>query len=123
MKRIAGAWVNVNMGKGHQSLALFARQKGKDPKRLGEDELLLFINRKNDKMKVMGHGGLVIGYLRLESGKIDMEALQYIPTTFGANGLDYPAALRQALEQRLARRATQEGPLNIYRAQVRAGLA
>lgn len=114
---------NVHMGLGHEGLAALARKFNKNPDTLQDGDLLMFLNRAKDKLKVMGPGAKVLGYLKMPKGrKIAMEAIQYIPQTFGASGFNYEAALERHLEQKLARRGLERAsPLAIYRATVGQG--
>lgn len=86
----------------HDGLAEMARKAKVKIEELEEGDLLMFLNRAGDKMKLLGAQGKVIGYLRMpKQQKIMREALQYIPATFGAKGFDYDAACKKSLEQRL----------------------
>jgi hypothetical protein len=108
---------NVNMGKGHDSLTELARSFRVNPARLGAGEVLMFLNRKRDKLKVMGAEGKVIGYLRMPSGqKIDLNAIQYLPKTFNPElEINYEQALRESLITALARTPrTTEAHRRIY---------
>lgn len=86
---------DVHMGLGHDGLAEIARKLKAPPEKLQEGEFLLFLNRKKDKLKIMGGAGTVIGYLKVK-GRLDLGALQFIPKTFGARGeIRYDAAVKQ----------------------------
>jgi hypothetical protein len=100
-KRFVTVFNNVHMGMGHTGLAKMARDARCNPANLEQGELILFLNRKKDKLKIMGGNGLVLGYLRLEGNRrIDMNALQFIPQTFGADGaVNYNMALRKTLSR------------------------
>lgn len=117
---------NVHMGLGHQGLALLCKTKFKlDLNKLEDGTLVMFINRDKNKLKIIGHQGIVLGYLRMpHERKIMMEAIQYLPQTFGATGWNYDEALKKALESRLVQKtsSTKVGPLQLYRAMERAGL-
>lgn len=103
MKKIKRLFLNVNMGLGHNGLASVARDHKIEPSALGDEELLLYINRRMNKLKILGGGGLVIGYYRTRGEeKMMLEAIQYLPQTFGAKGFDYNAAVEKALKTRFA---------------------
>lgn len=117
---------NVHMGLGHDGLTAVARKFKKNPEALQDGELLMFLNRRRDKLKIMGSAGRVIGYLKMPKGnKIMLEAIQYIPQAFGASGINYDYALRSALQSRLVRRVeeSRRGPLQAWRAALHAGVA
>jgi hypothetical protein len=117
---------NVNMGLGHPGLTALARKFKKDPATLKDGELLMFLNRKRDKLKMMGHQGIVLGYLRMPKGRqIMLEAIQYLPKAFGAQGeINYDRALHTVLSDRLAKKHLPKSvsPLQAYRAMERSGL-
>ncbi len=107
MSKIIRLIDGVHMGLGHLGLELLARKNfGIEAKNLGPGEILMFLNRKRDKLKILGAGGHVVGYLRMPHGqRIMLEALQYIPQTFGHSGeINYSASLKRALAEQLVRR-------------------
>ena len=91
------------MGLGHDGLRTFLKKYAKlDLDSLEEGDLVMCINKHGDKLKVIGHRGLVLGYLKMPgNAKIMKEALQWIPNTFGGSGFDYDAACKKVLEKRL----------------------
>jgi len=116
---------NVNMGLGHPGLTELAKKWKVNVEKLGPHEMLLFINRAKDKLKVMGSEGKVLAYLRMPRGqRLRLEAIQYIPQVFSATGkIDYDAACKESLVRSLG--ATKEGkptPLKIYQAAKSAGV-
>jgi hypothetical protein len=121
--------LNVAMGNSHDGLTKIAGTFGYDVKKLTGQECLMFLNRRRDKMKILGAKGQVIGYLRMPKGhKIYMEAIQWLPETFHERGqFDYDAALKKALsialEQGGRRGDASPSPLQVYRAAKAAGLA
>lgn len=117
---------NVGMGNGHIRLAEIAKRVAKiDVEELGPGQIVMFLNRAKDKLKIMGHRGVVTGYLRMPKGqRIMMEAIQYLPQTFGSGEINYDSALREALRTRLqrGRNQTRVSPMQAVRAMERAGL-
>ena len=117
---------DVNMGLGHPGLTLMMQKRFKiDLAKLSDDKLVMFLNGKKDKLKVIGKQGMVLGYLRMpHSRKIMLEAIQYLPQTFGGAGFNYDAALKKALEARLggAVSTKKTGPLEAFRTMQGAGL-
>jgi hypothetical protein len=117
--------VDVNMGLGHPGLIALARKNKVNPETTKDGHLLMFLNRKRDKLKMLGHQGIVLGYLRMPKGQqIMLEAIQYLPRAFGADGaINYDQALKTVLESRLSRpKSKSVGPLQAYRAKERSGL-
>lgn len=105
MSQIRKLFLDVHMGLSHDGLNELARKNKVKPETLATGDLLMFINRKGDKMKVLGAHGMVIGYLRMPKHRpISIEALQYVPETFGGSAMEYDSALRQMLVNKLRRK-------------------
>lgn len=94
---------DINMGMGHKALSEILAKEAIKLDQLESGSIVMFINKKMDKLKILGAHGLVVGYLKMPDGqRINLSAIQYIPQTFGANGaINYTSALRKALTQRL----------------------
>lgn len=102
MSTIARLFLDTHMGLSHPGLIEIAKKAKINVDKLGTDELLMFINRRCNKVKILGAQGKVIGYLRTPDEKpLMLEALQYLPQTFGAAGWDYSDACRIALAKKL----------------------
>ena len=123
-RRFALVLDNVNMGLGHDGLTALAMKLGIDPSKLQAAELILYINRAKDKIKILGKEGKVLGYLRFPKGKrISTEAIQFIPQTFSDSGeINYDAALKEALGKILGGESKTASPLQIYRRMKSSGL-
>lgn len=124
----------IHMGLGHVGLTKIAKDHGYNsemPTGLTHEgrlkwaqerrsDLLVFINGKHDKIKIMSGAGDVFGYLKPHHGqKIALEAIQYIPLTFGGAGFSYDRALRLSLMARLARGETSRKSVVLYRPKTR----
>ena len=100
--KILKLFQNIHMNLGHDGLIKLSKQNKVDVYKMENGDLLMFINKRGDKLKVLGPFGRVVGYLKMPNGqRIMMEALQYIPHTFGASGFDYDKACVKALEKRI----------------------
>jgi len=99
--RICKLFFDVNMALGHDGLAELAKKAGVKLDLLDTGDLLMFLNRKGTRLKVLGAQGKVVGYLRMPDNRpIMREALQFIPQTFGSEGFDYTHACRIALSHK-----------------------
>jgi hypothetical protein len=89
---------------GHEGLMHLCKHKfSLDLAKLDDRDLVVFLNRGKDKLKIVGRQGIVLGYVRLPKGRLMLDAIQYIPETFGGKGFNYDAALKKALAERLLR--------------------
>lgn len=116
---------NVHMGLGHIGLAkLIEKESGIKVEKLAQGDLILCLNRRGDKLKMLGHQGMVLAYLKMPQGqRIMKEALQFIPATFGGTKFDYDLAVRRAISLRLAGwMPKRRGPLVEAGARKAAGL-
>lgn len=104
--RIVAAFDGVNMGKSHQGLAELAKLWHVKVDELNDGELILFLNTRRDKLKVLGSQGQVLAYVKLQDGRrLPLEAIQYIPKTFAAKGkLDLDAAITEHVKAALAKK-------------------
>jgi hypothetical protein len=114
---------NVHMGLGHDGLKDLLKRAKIDVSKIEDAELVMCLNTKGDKLKVIGCKGMVLGYLKMPNGqKIMKEALQFIPRTFGSGGFDYDAACKSALDEKLNIRTRVVGPIKAAQAMREAGL-
>lgn len=107
--KLVHVFFDVNLGCQHDGLSLEAKKVGKiDTEDLAAGELLLFINRRRDKIKVLasigrGPRNCVLAYWRGKDKQVlDEMAIQYIARAFDGTTINYNQALRKAIEQRLA---------------------
>lgn len=123
--KILATYGNVNMSLAHKGLAVLLQKKFKiDVTQLEGDNVIMLLNSANTKLKAIGGKGQVIGYVALEKGRrIMLEAIQYLPQTFGGQGFNYDEALKLALISRLAKGPQRyASPLQVFRAMKGAGL-
>lgn len=107
----------VNMGNSHDGLLDIAKEWGVKAASLSDQDVVMFINKKRNRLKVIGHGGAVIGYLKTQE-RISLDAIKWIPATFHKAGrIDYDAALKISLEATLAKKewAKHVSPLQAAR--------
>lgn len=113
--KIIQLFTNVHMGMAHQGLSTLAKKHKKNPEKLEPGEVLMFINRKHDKLKVLGPQG-VLAYLRMPSDqRITLDAIQYIPRCLGGGGeINYNDALKMALVKTMEKRAEKSEGTRIF---------
>lgn len=102
--RIVLAIENVHMGLAHDGLASLAKKFKFNVEKLEVGEMILFLNRKRDKLKIYGCNQC-LGYYRSPGGRIALEALQYLPTAFsGQATIDLSEAMEKSLRLSIERR-------------------
>lgn len=106
--RIIAVIDNVHMGMAHQGLSLLAKKFKVNLQALGQGELVLFLNRGRDKIKVMGAMNQVLGYIKMPNGrKFPLAAIQWLPQTFAGNGsINLEKALEIHVTQAMEKRTT-----------------
>lgn len=109
---------NVHMGLSHDGLTEVAKRFKIDPRKLQPGELLLFLNRSKDKIKVFGPNNVLAYYKTPKGSRLDLNAIQYIPKAFAASGkIDYDTALKKVLEEKLNHSPGKHlSPLEVHRA-------
>lgn len=109
--RIVAAIDNVNMGLGHDGLTLLAKRFKIDLRTIQEGELVLFMNRAKDKLKVLGPGSIVLGYIKMTKGRrIPLDAIQWLPKTFSMTGqINIEKAIEISVQKAFEKR-TQGNP-------------
>lgn len=117
MKTIIAAIDNVNMGSGHDGLALVAKKFKVPVGSLGANEVILFLNRAKDKLKILGAQGMVLGYVRMPQGRrLPLDAIQYIPQCFSNDGrLDIESAISKSVTKAMEKRSKPGSSMAAYR--------
>ena len=94
-------FLNTDLRCQHDGLTLIAKKRRVDVMELPTGEHVIFINTNQNKMKMFSPGG-VLSYLRLKTGKIDLNTLAKIPQSFG-EGIEvaYSRSLRKVLREKL----------------------
>lgn len=114
---LVAAISNVSMGFGHDGLKLVAKKFGFNTDKLEDHQLILFINTKRDKLKLLGAKGTILGYIKMPGSRsLPAGAVQFIPQTFAGKGhIDVDAAIHKYLETKLAKRGNPRSPLEVAR--------
>ena len=103
MRLIAILW-GTDMRLAHDGLLAEATGKNKALALLKPGECIAFVNEKRDRIKLLAgsnHGYPVLGYFRSKTGRIDVQAIQFIAQAFNGSRIDYNAALKKSLLKRL----------------------
>lgn len=105
MNKLMHVFFEVNMANQHHGLAEIASAKKVDIKNLKPGEMVCYVNAPQTALKILastgeenGHG--VIAYYKSPKGRLDLQALRFIPEAFSGSGLNYKEALRKTFEKR-----------------------
>ena len=100
----------VDMRSMHNGLEKLCLKHKVNLRELATNEAVVFINRAKDRVKTYSYNG-VISYIKFEdsSRPFNMDAIDEIPKAFKKDGtLNYPKALKAALERKLKNRRFKE---------------
>lgn len=98
---------NLNMRNSHDGLIAIAAKENVKTDELDRGEYIVFINRKQDKLKLYATAD-VIAYLRMKPGnKINMGIIKYLPTVFNGRKIDYDKALELAVNESLNKKTRE----------------
>lgn len=103
--KITQVFMDVDMRNGHEGLSLLAKKFDIDPRKLPQNHMLVFINRKQTHLKVFVAGNIIAHTKR---DRISLDAIREIPRAFAYSGrIDYDEALKNSLEEKLKKRNTK----------------
>lgn len=117
LPKLVAAIGNVNMALGHEGLTRVAAGFKINLSKLGDKELVLFLNKARDRLKILGARGIVMGYVKMpDEQKLPLGAVQYLSKAFSAGGkVDIDMAVKDYVENALKRRAKPKSSLEIVR--------
>jgi len=115
--KLLAAIANVSMALGHDGLGVIAKKFGIKFETLAAGELVLFINKQRDRLKIVGGKGIVLGYIRMPKGQsLPMGAVQHISQTFSADGkIDINAAVERHIVATLAQRGDTKASMTFLK--------
>lgn len=96
---IVGYFPEADLRCGHSGLSQQATKAKIDLKNLARGEYVVFLNKRQDKMKIMTAGNMLVYQKTFNYSKINPHIISLIPKYFGGRGLDYEGALREAIEK------------------------
>jgi hypothetical protein len=102
MSRVTYYFPNTDLRSGHLGLQKIAAKEGKAVSTLRPGEFLLFVNRAKTAFKLFSSKNLIAHY-RSEH-RIDLRAVEYIPSAFDGGEFNFSAALKKVLEKDLKKR-------------------
>lgn len=107
--RLIHFFPETNMANRHDGLSKIAADEGIDISDLSDGDMLIFLNKAATMIAIIagvGEEEITYGVLAtykspVRGQRIDLNALRYIPQTFGGGKIRMDAALREALVERL----------------------
>lgn len=108
MAKILHVFFGTDMRCSQEGLKLVAETAGKKFDSLKPGEMFCFINNAETRIKVLAptdeaDSRGVLGSYMSPHGRIDLDAIQYIPRAFGGSGFDMNKAIKASLEKKLDR--------------------
>jgi hypothetical protein len=109
MPRLLYVIPEINMSCQHRGLIEQMKERKIDFKKLKPGDVVAFLNRREDLLRVLcvlpeknTYGFL--GSYRSPHGRVPLEAIQYITQSMGGTGFDMTQAIRMGLEDLLGRK-------------------
>lgn len=105
MNQILAIFHDVHMSLNHKGLAAIARERQINVNELRPGQFCVFINKAKNRFKVYAPNSVLAYYRSPENRGITTQALQYIPSAFGADGFQFKRSLEKTLTNMLAKAA------------------
>lgn len=97
MKRnLVRVFFSSDMRCSHKGLKLICEENNFSP---SENELVVFVNRKQTMFKLLS-GPDTVGFYKSPSGRVTMDAIQYLPEAFNGHRINFNSAIKRALFQK-----------------------
>lgn len=97
--RIVRYFADTHLGNGHNGLAKLAKKNGIDMEDLSWGEFLVFMNSRQNMLKMFTRGGM-IAHLRMPGGaKIDPRTIPLLPRFFSGGELRYDRAIEAVIRK------------------------
>lgn len=115
--KLLAAIANVSMALGHDGLSIVAKKFNIKVEKLEDGELVLFINKQRDRLKMIGAKGVVLGYVRMPKGQsLPVGAIQYLPQAFSGDGkINVDSAIATYVEKTMQARCAPGDGVSIQR--------
>src|ERR1700722_7133787 len=99
MNSIARVFLDVHMGQNFQGLTRLMVKEKIDPRKLGVGDFVIFINRKSTGFKLMAGNSYLVYYK--SNRQIPLEAIQYLPASFGGSEFEFNKAIEKMLKSKV----------------------
>lgn len=99
MNKIARVFLDVHMGQNFQGLTKLMMKEKIDARSLGFGDFVIFLNRACTAFKLLAGNSYLVYYKN--KGKIPLEAIQYLPASFGGSELEFNKAIEKSLRAKV----------------------
>lgn len=99
MNKIIRYFPDSNLRSGHRGLAMLAAKNGIKVNSLGAGEFLIFVNKRQNMLKMFASGNIIAHYKKEDGSRIDPRTIAHIPRHFSGSKINYDAALVQVLRR------------------------
>jgi hypothetical protein len=108
MNRVLRCFMDIDMRLGIPGLTKILEKDGYKPRDIGAGDLFVFVNRRQDRLKIMTTEN-TMAYRTLEGGrKVDLRVIGSIPRAFSASAkIDYDAGLKEFIISKLKAHQTK----------------
>lgn len=99
MNKLIGVVNNTNLGCGYDGLTIVAKKQLElDVRIMGKGEFIAFVNRRGDKVKLLGAQDFVAYHRRgTGQGKIDLRILKHLPNYMSGRVFNYDDAMVEVI--------------------------
>lgn len=109
MAKIIQVFFDADMRNGHDGLVALARKSDLNIQTLESGTFAVFINGKQNMIKLYAPNNVIAFYRAPAHSKVELRTIPLIVKSFHATrGLDYDAALKTVIEQRLGAKSSAE---------------
>lgn len=100
MNAIARVFLDVHMGMNFDGLSRLMIKEKLDIRKLGKGDFVIFLNRKCTAFKILA-GNSYLVYYKNKNRKIPLEAIQYLPASFGGDEFEFNKAVEKSLRAKI----------------------
>lgn len=101
MNRIVRVFLDTNLACSHPGLSSLAMKNKIDVRLLDAGSFIIFLNRRKTAFKLFAPNNTIV-YYKSPQGRVDLNAIKYIPHVFNAKAMsiDFDTAQLMALKEK-----------------------
>ena len=101
MSTVVRLFPDTHMAYSHAGLIAIAEESGISVEKMGDEDLLLFLNRPQTAMKILDSRNVIIYFRHPKNHKIDQGIFRTLPWYVRGGKLDYKGAMKARLSKML----------------------